>query len=133
MCAVREDSLENICIICICIGFVGHRTADGKHLLGRAADDHVVAHVAAQEHRSRSSRRLKKSSASSSLLKYIFTFPFLSVKQIDDEKTEVWTCPLGITTSLSGLAGTHVQMLCQKAHTSVEGELADILSCTFAL
>ena len=50
MCAVREDSLENICIICICIGFVGHQTADGKHLLGRAADDHVVAHVAAQEH-----------------------------------------------------------------------------------
>jgi hypothetical protein len=29
---------------------VGHQTADGKHLLGRAADDHVVAHVAAQEH-----------------------------------------------------------------------------------
>lgn len=23
--------------------------------------------------------------------------------------------------------------VCQKAHTSVEGELADILSCTFAL
>ena len=45
MCAVREDSLENICIICICIGLVSHQTTGCLHLLGTATHHHIATHV----------------------------------------------------------------------------------------